>query len=279
MGYECHPETDQSIARERLEGRLLNRKIHIRVRVGPPAPNVLDVKPGSKSNPDLALITRMPRRLALPASAERTEFCIDLDVSIHGSRRQSTYSMCGKDDTAIADPASLFMRLRSGRLGGIIEILTDLTLDTPDVPPPPAPPRKVFIAFPYFGGLNWLNCPLSSKHLCGTKITTHLGAVFLPVLAFLDGVSRRQVCGHIRRGGGKGTNMDSICAKRRLTPHLSNIYFVNFAHSINCFFLLFFNCPPLAPNTWQARRGLDSSPFGRDPKLSTAVSLVPNHNR
>ena len=33
MGYECHPETDQStIARQRLEERLLNRKIHIQVR-------------------------------------------------------------------------------------------------------------------------------------------------------------------------------------------------------------------------------------------------------
>ena len=33
MGYECHPETDQStIARERLEERWLNRKIHIQVR-------------------------------------------------------------------------------------------------------------------------------------------------------------------------------------------------------------------------------------------------------
>ena len=59
------------------------------------------------------------------------------------------------------------------------------------------------------------------------KITTHLDAVFLPVWAFLDGVSRRQEWGHTRKGG-KGTNMVSICAGRSLTPHLSNIYFVNF---------------------------------------------------
>jgi hypothetical protein len=35
MGYECHPETDQitiNIARERLEERLPNRKIHIQAR-------------------------------------------------------------------------------------------------------------------------------------------------------------------------------------------------------------------------------------------------------
>ncbi len=138
-GYERHPETDQStIARERLEERLLNREIHIQVRPS------LDVKPGSKSNPDLALITRMPWRLALPASAERTEFCIDLDVSIHGSRRQSTYFMCGKDDTGHCRPS--FLVIRSG---GIIEI-------SPSILPMSLlrPPRKVFIAFPYFAGLN-----------------------------------------------------------------------------------------------------------------------------
>jgi len=68
----------------------------------------------------------MPWRLALPASAERTEFCIDLDVSIHGSRRQSTYCTpcAAKTIPGHCRPSFLVMRLRSG-LGGIIEILTD----------------------------------------------------------------------------------------------------------------------------------------------------------
>jgi hypothetical protein len=61
----------------------------------------------------------MPRRLAVPASAERTEFCIDLDVTVHGSRRQSTYwtPCAGKDDTRPLPTSFLVTRLRSGRLG------------------------------------------------------------------------------------------------------------------------------------------------------------------
>ena len=107
MGYECHPETDQStIARERLEERLLNRKIQFQVREGPPAPNV-DVKPGSKSDPDLALITRMPPETGA------TSFCRE-DRVLHRLRRQHTRFAASeyvlhvrqRRYPAIADPAS-----------------------------------------------------------------------------------------------------------------------------------------------------------------------------
>jgi len=217
IGYECHPETDQStIARERLEERLLNREIHIQVRGVTCAESLRKTRKQIQSG--FGTHKRMPRILALPASAERTEFFIDLDVSIHGSRCQSTYSMYGKDDTGHCRPS--FLVMRSGRLGGIIEILTDLTLDTPDVPPLPAPTSKSIYCISIFCR-TWLGLTVLCQ--CGAKITMHLGAVFLPVLAFLDGVSRRQGWGHIRRGG-KGTNTDSICARIRLTPHLSNIF-------------------------------------------------------
>jgi hypothetical protein len=58
------------------------------------------------------------------------------------------------------------------------------------------PPRKVFIAFPYFDltGLTALfhRAPVRDQD-------NYLGAVFLPVWAFLDGVSRRQGYAQRRR--------------------------------------------------------------------------------
>jgi hypothetical protein len=114
----------------------------------------------------------MPRGLAVSASAERTEFCIYLDVTIHGSRRQSTYwtPCAAKTIPGHCRPSFLVMRLRSGWLGGIIEILTQIS---PSILPMSLlnlrPPRKVFIAFPYFAGLNCLNCPPSSSTCAGPR--------------------------------------------------------------------------------------------------------------
>jgi hypothetical protein len=101
MGYECHPETDQStIARERLEGRLLNRKIHIQVRGGH-----LHRMCRRKARKQIQSGFGTHNTDALETGA--TSFCGE-DRVLHRLRRQHTrfaaseyvlYSMCGKDDT------------------------------------------------------------------------------------------------------------------------------------------------------------------------------------
>jgi hypothetical protein len=106
-------------------------------RTGRTNRNRIYVKPGSKSIPDLALITR-PRRWAM----DRWQF-LQSGQSLHRLRRQHALFAATeyvlhvtRSIPGTAAPAG-FPVLRPGRHGGIAEILQDLTLDTLDVPRPP----------------------------------------------------------------------------------------------------------------------------------------------
>ena len=91
---------------------------------------------------------------------------------------------------------------------------------------------------------------------------------------FLGGpISQMHGWGYMWRGG-EGTNMASICAGTRLTPHLGNICLLTAcvemaaAPLFICFSSFFFLIAPFAPRLWKPRRGSDSSPLPRDVKLS-----------
>jgi hypothetical protein len=123
MGYECHPETDQStIARQRLEERPLNRKIHIQVR----GATCTECRRKARKQIRSGFGTHKTDSLETGAAS----FCGE-DRVLHRLRRQHTRFAASeyvlhvrqRRYPAIAD-SFLVTRLRSG-LGGIIEILTD----------------------------------------------------------------------------------------------------------------------------------------------------------
>jgi hypothetical protein len=119
LGYECHPETDQStIARERLEERLPNRKIYIQVRGATCTECIRKARKQIQSGFGTHITD------ALETGA--TSFCGE-DRVLHRLRRQharfaaSEYVLYCTPCAILGHcrPSFLFLRLRSG-LGGII---------------------------------------------------------------------------------------------------------------------------------------------------------------
>ncbi|KAN0125151.1 hypothetical protein V8E52_001703 [Russula decolorans] len=114
MGYECHPETDQStIARERLEERLLNRKIHIQVR----GTTCTDCRRKARKQIQSGFGTHNTGALGTGAAS----FCGE-DRVLHRLRRQHTrfaaseyvLHVRAKTIPGHCRPSFLVMRLRSG---------------------------------------------------------------------------------------------------------------------------------------------------------------------
>ena len=100
MGYGCHPETSQGIiARKRLGERLLKGEIYVQMRRA-----ICTERTGRKTPKQIHSVSGTHNLDAPDTGATnffvgRPELFIDLDVSLHPSRRQTTCSIGGGGDS------------------------------------------------------------------------------------------------------------------------------------------------------------------------------------